>query len=82
MISDFRIDSQKYKSAKVKMEKITVVSRNATFGPNLSYKSEIGFAKVRLRKAGLVSKSAYKSEILFAKVRSMGRILKGLSTQK
>jgi hypothetical protein len=79
MNSDSRTDLQKCKSAKLKMGKVTVLSRSAIFCPKRSYKSEFGFAKVELGKACLVSENAYKSEILFAKVRLIFHILKGVS---
>jgi hypothetical protein len=81
MISDFRIDLQKCKSAKLKMGKVSILSVKAIFCPNRSYKSEIGFAKVKLGKVSLESQNGYKSEILFAKVRLRARILKGFTIQ-
>ena len=57
----------------------SIPSVKAIFCPNRSYKSEIGFAKVKLGKVSLESQNGYKSEILFAKVRLIFHILKGLA---
>ena len=81
MISDFRIDLQKCKSAKLKTGKVSIPSVKAIFCPSRSYKSEIGFAKVKLGKVSLESQNGYKSEILFAKVRLRAHILTGFTLQ-